>query len=212
MAKTKRNYNSNLRQEAASHTRRAIIDAARRLFIERGYAAATMQDIAAAAGITLDTVYASIGKKPALFRLLIESAISGMDSAVPAEQRDYVKAIRAESDARKKLAIYANALGAIQPRLAPLFRVLQQAAVIDPGLGALWAEIARRRAANMELLAKDLIASDGLRRELSQRRVADILWSMNAPEFYLLLVESRGWTPAEYENWLADAWARLLID
>jgi AcrR family transcriptional regulator len=210
--KPERTYNSALRKEGASETRQAIIDAARRVFMARGYAAATMQQIAEMAGITLDTIYAAIGKKPALFRLLVESAISGMNGAVPAEQRDYVKAIRAEPDARKKLAIYAGALSAIQPRLAPLLRVLQQAALADPDLDRLWDEIAKRRAANMELLAKDLMASGGLRRDLSLRKIADILWSMNAPEFYLLLVEGRGWTPAEYEIWLADAWIRLLFD
>jgi hypothetical protein len=92
-----------------------------------------------------------------------------------------------------------------------LFCVLQQAAPADASLGTLWDEISKRRAANMELLAKDLMASEGLRRDLSLRRVADILWSMNAPEYYLLLVGGRGWTVVEYESWLADAWSRLLL-
>ena len=93
---------------------------------------------AKAAGVALDTVYATVGKKPALFRLLIEMAISGSDAAVPAEEREYVQAIRAEPDAAKKLRIYAAALCSIQERLAPLFGVLQGAAPIDPELAALW--------------------------------------------------------------------------
>ena len=171
-----------------------------------------MQAIAQAAGIALDTVYASVGKKPALFALLVEAAISGTDVAIPAEERDYVRAIRAETDAARKLEIYAAALRSIQERLAPLFRVLQEAATTDAGLRELWNEIADRRARNMKLLAKDLAETGNLRRDLSIDMVADILWTMNSPEYFLLLVEGRGWEPAKFEEWLKDAWRRLLLE
>ena len=172
----------------------------------------TIGAVAKAAGVNIDTVYASVGKKPALFGLLVEAAISGGDAAVPAQERDYVRAIRAEPDAAAKLRIYAAALGAIQPRLAPIFAVLQAAAPQDEALNSLWQDIARRRAENMRLLAQDLAATGRLRPGLSVDRVADIIWSMNSPEFYLLLVEQRGWPLEEFERWLADAWARLLLE
>jgi hypothetical protein len=143
--------------------------------------------------------------------LLVEVAISGSDRAVPAEERDYVRAIRQERDAARKLQLYATALRRIQPRLAPLFRVLQGAAPLDPDLDALWQDISQRRATNMRLLAKDLAATGRLRPDLSVGRAADIIWSMNAPEFYLLLVEQRGWSPNAFERWLGDAWIRLLL-
>src|SRR5215471_4504962 len=98
MKPSKRRYHSPLRSEAARATRQAIIESARRFFLEKGYAATTMPAIARAAGTALDTVYATVGKKPALFRHLIETAISGTAQAVPAGQRDYVRAIRAEPD------------------------------------------------------------------------------------------------------------------
>jgi hypothetical protein len=63
----------------------------------------------------------------------------------------------------------------------------------------------------MRLLAKDLAETGDLRRDLTIDRVADILWSMNSPEYYLLLVEQRGWSLEEFEHWLADAWIRLLL-
>ncbi|MEO8661129.1 MAG: TetR family transcriptional regulator [Bryobacteraceae bacterium] len=213
MAKTvtKRAYDSSARREAALATRQSILDAARQVFLEKGYAAATMPAIARAAGIAIDTVYATVGKKPSLFRLLVEMAISGTDSAVPAEERDYVRAIRAETDAGRKLQIYAAALRSIQSRLAPLFRVLQGAAPLDPELDALWQDFSQRRAENMRLLAKDLAATGRLRAGVSVSQAADIIWSMNSPEFYLLLVEQRGWSPQEFEHWLADAWIRLLL-
>jgi AcrR family transcriptional regulator len=207
----RQSYDSSARKEAAQATRRAIFESARRLFLEQGYAGTTMAAIARGAGIALDTVYAAVGRKPTLFRLLVEAAISGRDEAVAAEQRDYVRAIRAESDAARKLQIYAAALRAIQPRLAPLFRVLQAAAPLDADLNAMWQEIAQRRAANMRLLAKELAATGRLQAGLSVAKAADIIWSMNSPEFYLLLVEERGWSPEEFESWLAEAWTRLLL-
>lgn len=212
MALKRRTYDSSARKAAAQSTRQSIIDAARRVFIRKGYAGATMSAIAREAGIALDTVYAAVGKKAALFRLLVETAISGRDEAVDAEERDYVRAIRAEPDAEEKLKIYAAALRAIQPRLAPIFKVLQAAAMQDAELDALWREISQRRAANMRLLAQDLAATGRLRRDLSIPKVADIVWSLNSPEFYLLLVEERGWSAGDFERWLVDAWARLLLE
>lgn len=208
----RRHYDSASRSEAARTTRESILNAARAIFLEKGYAAATMPAIAMAAGTALDTVYAAVGKKPALFRLLLEMAISGSDRALPAEERDYVRAIRAETDAARKLRLYSAALGRIQPRLAPLIRVLQGAASLDSELDALWRAISQRRAANMRLLAKDLAATGRLRSGLAESKVADIIWSMNSPEFYLLLVGQRGWSPEEYERWLGDAWIQLLLE
>src|SRR5215813_1069890 len=209
--RAKRTYDSSGRREAARATRQSILDAAQRVFLEKGYAAATMPAIAEAAGIALDTVYATVGKKPSLFRLLVETAISGSDRAVPPEERDYVQAIQAEPDAAQKLRIYASAFRSIQSRLAPLFRVLQGAAPLDPELDALWQSISSLRAQNMRLLAKDLEATGSLRAGLSIDRAADIIWSMNSPEFYLLLVEQRGWRAEDFEEWLGEAWIRLLL-
>jgi AcrR family transcriptional regulator len=206
-----RAYDSSSRREAAQTTRQSILDAARRVFLNKGYAAATMPAIARDAGIALDTVYATVGRKPSLFRLLVETSISGSDRAVPAEERNYVRAIRAETDAARKLRLYAAALRSIQPRLAPLFQVLQGAAPLDPELDALWQNISKRRARNMRALAKDLRATGRLRSDLSVARAADVIWSMNSPEFYLLLVKQRGWSAAQFERWLGDAWIRLLL-
>ena len=208
---SKRAYDASSRRKSAEGTRQSIIDAARGLFLDKGYAATTMPAIAQAAGIALDTVYATVGKKATLFRLLIEMAISGSDRAVPAEERDYVRAIREEADAARKLHLYAGAVSRIQSRLAPLFRVLQGAAPLEPELDALWQGIAQRRARNMQLLARELAATGRLRPDLSVGKAADIIWSMNSSEFYLLLVEQRGWSAAAFERWLADAWVRLLL-
>lgn len=209
--RAKRRYDSTARRAAAEQTRLSILESARQLFLEKGYAASTMPAIARAADVALDTVYATVGTKAELFKLLVEAALSGRDEAVAADEREYVKAIREEPEAARKLQIYANALADIQPRLAPLFQVLQTAAPLDADLGALWQEISSRRATNMRQLAKNLIATGRVRSELTESAVADVLWSMNSPEFYLLLVGQRGWSPQEFGLWLADAWMRLLL-
>lgn len=206
-----RRYNAARRRAAAQRTRRAILDAALRLFTERGYAGTTMADIAATAGVALDTVYAVVGRKPTLFRLLVETAISGTDEPVAAEERDYVAAIRAEPDARRKLEVYARAVRAIQGRLAPLLHVLRAAAPGEPELAAVWHEIAERRARNMRLFVADVASTGALRDDLSLDEAADVVWATNSAELYVLLVHERGWDPDQYMRWLADAWRRLLL-
>ena len=168
-----------------------------------------MTAIAERAGVALDTVYASVGRKPELARLLIETAISGTGHAVPAEQRDYVQAVRAATDAGTKIDLYAAAVAATAPRLALVYSIIAQAAPAEPELAALWAEIAERRAANMRRFVANLATVSPLR--LDPGDAADIVWATNAAETYQLLVGQRGWTPQRYERFLADAWRRLLL-
>ena len=208
-APVKRRYDASKRRQAAARTRQAILDSALLLFTDQGYSATSMTAIAAHAGVALDTVYASVGRKRELARLLIETAISGSSQAVPAEQREYVQAIQAAPDAVAKLAIYASAMRAIAGRLAPVLSIVQQAAPAEPELAALWTEIADRRALNMRRFAADLAAVAALRVEPDE--AADIIWATNAPELYQLLVSQRGWSPRRYEHFLTDTWRRLLL-
>ncbi len=171
-----------------------------------------MPAIAEAAGVALDTVYASVGKKPMLFRLLVETAISGTTEAVPALERDYVRAIAATPRAADKLALYARAVRSIQSRLAPLASVLRAAARDDESLAEMWREISERRARNMRLFAKELASTGELRSDLEIEEIADVIWSTNGPEYYTLLVQERGWSPDRFESWLADAWRRMLVE
>jgi AcrR family transcriptional regulator len=205
----KRRYDASKRRQAAARTRQAILDAALELFTSQGYAATPMTAIADRAGVALDTVYAAAGRKPELARLLIETAISGTSQAVPAEERDYVQAIRDARDAGTKIAIYASAMRGIAGRLAPVLSIIEQAAPAEPELAALWREIAKRRAANMRRFVADLAAVATLR--VDPGDAADIVWATNAPELYQLLVSQRGWSPERYEHFLADAWHRLLL-
>jgi AcrR family transcriptional regulator len=210
-ASDKRGYHSPRRVEQAAATRAAVLAAARDLFIGNGYTATTVAQIAKRARVSLDTVYATVGRKPALLRELVETAISGTGHAVPAEQRDYVARIRAASTARDKIVIYADAITDIQQRMAPVFLALRDAASTDHDCATLWAEIAERRATNMRTFASDLRSTEELREDLTNDEVADIIWSMNAAEYWVLLVHERGWSAQRFTSWLIDAWTRLLL-
>lgn len=207
----KRQYDDSARLEQSNETRQAILDAARLQMLERGYRATTIADIARRAGVHVDTVYALVGRKPVLLRELIEHALSGTNEAIRAERRDYVSAIRAEPDPRRKLAIYARATREIHARLAPLLLALRDASTTEPEARAVWDEISERRAMNMRDLAKDLASVGGIRAGLSTAEAADTIWVTNSAEVYVLLTTERGWPPQRYERWLTDTWCRLLL-
>ncbi len=209
--KPARRYNSPRRAEQAAATRHEVLEAARELFVRNGYAATTVADIARAARVAVDTVYATVGRKPALLREVLETAISGTDQAVPANDRGYVARIRAAPSAREKLALYASAIVQIQSRLAPVYLAIRDAAATDPDSAVLWAEINSRRAANMRNFAADLRATGELRQDLSDDEVADIVWGMNGAEYWVLMVDDRGWSHQRFGEFLTDAWARLLL-
>ncbi|MYR05865.1 TetR family transcriptional regulator [Gordonia sp. SID5947] len=207
-----RRYDSSRRRAAAEETRARILATARRLFIADGYAATTIAAIARQADVVPDTVYATVGRKAELFRVLIELALSGTGRPVPGAQRDYAMRIRATTDPRRKLAVYAEAITAIQARLAPLFLVLREASAVDTELKALWDEITRRRSDNMRVLAADLASTGATRADLTTDEIADVIWTMNSSEYYSLLVIDRGWSEQRFGEWLFDAWCRLLLD
>lgn len=205
-----RPYRSERRREQAFATRRAVLLAARDLFVRDGYAVTTVAAVARRAKVSVDTVYASVGRKPQLL-IAVHDLELGSGEDVPAEQRDYVLAIRAAEGARAKIEVYAAALGRLLPRTVPLSEALRVAATTDPDCRAVGQALSERRAANMRLFAADLRRTGELRADLSDDDVADLVWSTNSPEFYLLTT-SRGRTPEEYAAIVADVWIRTLLE
>ena len=206
-----RPYDTRGRQAQSARTRQRILEAGRDLILAQGYRATTIGSIAVRAGVNVDTVYQLIGRKPVLLRELIEQAISGADRPVPAEERDYVQAIRSESDPAAKLRIYAGAVRRIQERLAPLFMALREAAVTEPEAHAVWQHLAERRADNMRTFIQDVHTAGGLRPGLSIEQAADMVWAMASSEMYTLLTVERRWSPEQFERWLVDQWCRGLL-
>ncbi len=170
-----------------------------------------MAAIAEVAAVSIQTIYLSIGGKASLVRYLIETALSGTDEPVPPPQRKGVQEIRAEPDPSRKLDLFARTVRPMLERLAPIWQFVLEAAPADAELTSLVAELQQRHAGSMRLVVEHLAEAGRLRPAISKDIARDVLWAMNSPEFYRLLVVGRGWTGEKFENWLADAWQRLLL-
>src|SRR4051794_4894732 len=177
----------------------------------RGYRATTIAEVARRADVHVDTIYELIGRKPALLRELIERAISGTGGPVAPNKRDYVQAMQAEPDPRRKLAIYAKAMRTIHTRMAPLLLALRDAASTEPEADEIWKEISDRRARNMRQLVRALGPDGTLRPGLSLSEAADTIWATASAELFVLLTTERRWSLDTYESWLTDTWTRLLL-
>lgn len=183
-----------------------MIAAARDLFAENGYPGTAVAEVARRAGVSVDTVYTAVGRKPDLVRAVIDDTLGG----AAAHQRDYVQAIRALTSAREKLAVYATAVADLVPRIAPLQEALRIAGTTDAACAKAWRGLVERRARNMREFAADLRSTGDLRKDLTDSEVADLIWSMNSAEYWQLL-HQQGWTPERYERLLADVWTRTLL-
>jgi AcrR family transcriptional regulator len=205
-----RRYSSTVRRQQAAATRSRILHAAAALFTRQGYADTSVAEIAERAGVSVDTLYASVGRKPQLLLAVHDMVLGSADEPIPALQRDYVIAVGRAEGARAKIAVYAEALGRVLPGAVPLSDALRIAGITDPECRAVWDALNDRRAANMRLFAADLRSTGELRDDLTDDDVAHLVWSTNSPEFYLL-VTSRGRTPADYAALVADVWTRTLL-
>lgn len=208
--KRSRRYSSPVRRERAAKTRSAVLIAARDAFVRGGYEPTTVAAIAAAAGVSVDTVYASVGRKPDVLLAVIDMALATGDEPLEAEQRAYVREIRALPTGREKLTRYARALAEVMPTAAPLMEALRRAGATDDGCARAWARLSDRRAGNMRLLAAELRSTGDLRPGRSDDEAADVIWSTGGPEYFLLL-SSRGWSPARYAALLQRMWCALLL-
>ena len=205
-----RSYDASRRRAAAERTRLGILAAARELFIEGGYASTSVQAVADRAGVSLDTVYASVGRKPQLLLAVHDMELAEGPVPVPAEQRDYVRAVREAPTAEAKIRTYAAAMARVLPRTVPIMTALREAGATEPACAAQHDEISERRAANMRLFVADLRGTGELRDDLTDDDAADLVWSLNSPEWFGL-VTGRGRSPEEYAALLTDVLVRTLL-
>ena len=207
----KRSYRSAVRQARAQETRRAIVDAARDLFVEHGFVATSIDAIAAAAGVGRATVFAVFGGKPALLKAAYDSAFGEGDDRTPLVQRPEAQPVLAESDPRRYLAAYVSLIAGIFARVAPIHEVVRAAAAADPEVAAVWERIGRERLNGSRRIVTHLEERGGLRAGLDPSTTADLVWVLNDPGTYHMLVHRRGWSPADYERKLTDMLVRQLL-
>jgi AcrR family transcriptional regulator len=203
-----RGYDSPLRREQAQATQRRIVDAAYRLLLAQGYAATTMAGVAAAAGVSPQTVYKAFGTKAALVKRVYDVTLIGDDEPVPLAQRPDVKAANENPDPRAYLAWYADLGRTLMERLAPLLTViLAGARAGEAELAELLTTMNGERLFGATMAAKRVEALGALRPGLSVAAASDVIWTLNSLEVWDLLVTQRGWTPRAYSAWVGRAMA-----
>jgi AcrR family transcriptional regulator len=209
--KARRRYDSRRRKQQASLTRRAILGAARSLFLGRGYAATTIAAVAGAAGVSVETIYKTFGNKAGLVKGVFDVAIVGDDEPIPMLQREMVARIRAEPDPRQKLLMYGEHLAEAGPRAGALQLLIRSAAASDPDAAAVWEQMVTERLVGMTEFARHLHGGGYVRSGVSFDEARDVLWTYNSVELYDLLVLQRGWEPKRYGRWIAEALIAALL-
>jgi AcrR family transcriptional regulator len=209
--KSARRYDSPRRREQAAATRRDILDAAQRLFERQGYAATTMAAIAAEAGVALKTVYVAFETKSGVLRALWHLLLRGDDDDVPVGDRQWYRDVVAEPDPERQLRLTARNSRTVKLRAGVLMEVIRGAAATDPDIEALWSRIQSDFYAIQRPIVEALHKKKALHRGLDITRATDILWTLNHPDVWQLLVRERGWTPDQYERWFGDTVCAQLL-
>ena len=200
------------RSEQAEATRRRVLDAAVRLFVQRGYHSTTIESIAVAADVSVETIYKRFGSKAGMLKAARDAAVA--DAPEPEEFFEYPappieQALRAETDQAAQLRTLAQFSARRLERLAPFHRMLRSAGTGDSELGAfIAADHQARRARQRDNI--QTIATNGPLR-LRPDDAADTYSALANPDVYLLLTDHFGWTAERYSIWLADTAARLLL-
>jgi AcrR family transcriptional regulator len=207
----RRGYHSPMRAESAERTRRAIVAAARDLFVEHGYTATSLGDVAAAAGVARPTVAAAFGSKPALLRQIVDEALAGDDEPVPVAQRPWFAPVWEASEPSGLLDAYAGVCVLINARTARLFDVVHRAAGDSPDLTQLWATLEGNRRIGAGALVAHARTLGPIRADLTVEQVADALWTLNDPALYGRLVLEKGWSEADFRRWLARQMAAAVL-
>ena len=199
----RRPYDSPLRRGQAAATRCQILSAAQRLFEGDGYTATSMASIAATAGVSVKTVYLAFETKSGLLRTLWHTLLRGDEEPVPVGDRPWFREVIEEPDPERKLRLNVRNATVVRGRIGGTLDVLRDAAPTEPEIAALWSRIQAEFYENQRAVVEDLDRRKALRPGLDVPRATDILWTLNHPDTYRLLVE-RGWAPDQHEQWLAD--------
>lgn len=202
-ATERRRYDSSGRLAEAAARRARIVEAARRLFIERGYASTTIAQIAEGAGVSAELIYASFGTKKELLFKVHEAALAGDTEEIPLLQREVARAIQEETSQERQCRLGARFAREVLERSAVIWRLTDQAAAADPEIESLRRERERQRFEDIEALVAAVARLGPLRYEVPI--AVDITYALSGPDVYLQLVRDRQWSPEQYENWLATA-------
>ena len=209
--KSKRGYDSPLRRAQAAATRREILAAAQRLFEQQGYAGTTMAAIAAEANVALKTVYVAFETKSGVLRALWNLLLRGDEGSAPVAEREWYRAVLDEPDPERQLRLNARNARLVKERAGTILGVIRSAAPVDAEIAALWHRIQTEFYENQRAVVAELAEKKALRPGLGVTRATDILWTLNHPDVWLLLVGERGWKPERFERWFGDTICAQLL-
>jgi AcrR family transcriptional regulator len=205
----KRQYRSTRRSEQANETRLRIILAAHELFISQGYGGTTIADVARAAGVAVETIYAAYRNKPSLLRQVWYTAMRGDEEDVRLLHRPEIQAVLAEPDLATRFRAHAVAITPVFRRITPLFRALQGAASSEPAAAAILAEFDERRLDAAGHYARAAAATGQL--AASQKECRDVLAATLDGAMWHRLVEERGWSDRRFAQLLGTMWVAALV-
>ena len=201
----RRPYSSPIRRAQAGETRRAVVTAARKVFTESGYAAATVDAVAAEAGVSVPTVYAVFGSKPALLSAVVADGGSDSDIRALADQA------LDEVDPRARLAGAARVVRTIMQRERNILKLVAEAGTGNPELAAASRQVHEQQRQALGRVLRPLHERKALRRDLDLSEAIATFSALASPECFRLLVEELGWSGARWERWLGESAARLLL-
>ncbi len=206
----KRTYHSTRRQASAYQTRQAIANASLALFTERGYRGASVDAIAAGAGVAPETVYATFGSKRELLHYLPDTAVGGDEAPVKILDRPERAVLLTMTGGREIIAHFSAGYYPVMKRAAPVFAILAEAAKTEPDLAELQDRVRGERFTNMSRIVQAIARASTLR--LSEQQAAETLWALTTPELFLQLTVTRGWEEEKYVGWLRESLERLLLE
>ena len=201
----RRSYRSTIRRGDAPQ---AILTAAASLFRTKGYLATSIDDIAAEAGVARPTVFAAVGPKPTMLKLVVDHATSGDDAPIPVAERQWSQEALDAEDSATSLRLHARNSRLICERVADLLWAVESAAAVDADAAVLWADLQEQRRTAMRNYVRRLAHKTELRQDV--RTITETMWAM-IPALYLRLVRDAGWPPARFETWLGDTFIQLWL-
>lgn len=208
----KRSYDATKRRERAEaerrETRRKVVAAARRLFVEKGYTATTISEIAQTAGVALQSVYAAGGSKAELLVTVSDQAIVGDDREVPLAARANMRAVFAEKDRAARMRLFADAICDIQERSAPVQMAYREAAAVDAAIAD---NLRRAHLRRWTMFGMVIDSFDDSALRVPKDEALLTAWSMGSSEVWLLQVNVLGRAQAEVRAWLGDALVAALV-
>jgi AcrR family transcriptional regulator len=206
----KRRYDNSRRLAQVRATRLRVIDAAKRLFIDAGYPATTLEEVADAADVSLPTLYRLFRSKRVLLAAVLDTSFGGDDEPMAFAHRPAVRGARSEPDPLKMVEAFARILAELMERTSAILHVLATAAQVDPEAADLLADIGRQRYTGQSRIVAALVERDALDPELDPSTTADMVYAFMAPDVHRILTVERGWTSREYETWIVRCLRSLL--